>query len=136
MKLVKPGTYYRGMRLGDWVVVKASPKTITVASASARDPGARFAGKRYQFKWDGKGYKRSGSYLSTAGTVKVGSGLGAAWARHPRYRCTRNKGNEGVPVTDRKGYIAHATSRTEAIRAMGKRFKNDKDGFTCQLASK
>jgi hypothetical protein len=47
-----------------WEVVKALPKQITVISqGTGNDPGPRFAGKRYTYKWDGTGYKRQGQYL-------------------------------------------------------------------------
>jgi len=58
------------------------------------------------------------------------------WAQHPRYRCTRNSRYPNKrPVAQRQGYIVHAPSRRTAIIAMGKKFRRDRAGFTCQLSN-
>jgi hypothetical protein len=45
-------------------VVQAGPNRILVTFVgSGNDPGARFAGKRYAFSWDGQGYASRGRYL-------------------------------------------------------------------------
>jgi hypothetical protein len=48
---------------GSWRIVGATDRTVTIASASRVDVGARFSGRRYTYRWDGTGFKRSGSYL-------------------------------------------------------------------------
>lgn len=69
-KLFKPGDLYPGSSAGKgWRVKKATPKTITIVSDSDVDPGAKFSGRSYTFKWDGTGFKRQGQYLSEEGTV-------------------------------------------------------------------
>jgi len=62
-----------GMKIGSlpWVVVKATPTRVTVASGSGVNPGSKFSGKKYVFTWDGTGYKRQGQYLHTDGVYAL-----------------------------------------------------------------
>jgi hypothetical protein len=45
-----------------WRIKSRSPKTITIFYPGGSSP--RFAGRSYQFRWDGEGYKRQGQYLT------------------------------------------------------------------------
>jgi hypothetical protein len=62
----KQGSLKVGMKLGStFQVVKTTPTTVTIGSqGGGNDPGAKFSGKRYQFRWDGTGYKRGGKYIA------------------------------------------------------------------------
>ncbi len=46
-----------------WRVAKRTAKSVTLFSPSGYRSGARFAGKKYRFMWDGTGFKRQGQYL-------------------------------------------------------------------------
>jgi len=45
-----------------WRVSKATARTVTIWRPNLSG-SARFEGKRYQYRWDGTGYKRAGQYL-------------------------------------------------------------------------
>jgi hypothetical protein len=51
-----------GVRMGYWQIVKASAKVVTISMVGGSS-SPRFRGKKYQFRWDGTGYKRQGEYL-------------------------------------------------------------------------
>ena len=53
---------------GGWTISQASPKRIVIYSPGSEKYGARFAGKKYTFTWDGTGYKRQGQYLYVEGS--------------------------------------------------------------------
>ena len=64
--ILKPGdTFPR--EFGCFIVSKRTRKAITIYS-----PGStgRFAGKKYQYRFDGLGFKRQGQYLRRDGTIK------------------------------------------------------------------
>jgi hypothetical protein len=58
------------------------------------------------------------------------------WMTHPEFRCTRNQGNEGVPVSGRQGYYIRAKSKKAAVLKMHKEHPRDWQGFTCALWKK
>lgn len=69
-----------GMGTSPWVVVKASPKTVTIAKTGGHDTGPKLKGK-LTYRWDGKGYKRQGEYLFKDGIGKLKESVDATEAR-------------------------------------------------------
>ena len=61
-----------GATAGRMRIESVSPKTITTTYAgSSSIAGMHVAKKRYQFKWDGKGFQRRGEYLHADGPHRI-----------------------------------------------------------------
>ncbi len=58
--------YGRPQLSGNWVIKEATAKRVVIYSPGSGEFGAKFAGKKYTFTWDGTGYKRQGQYLYEA----------------------------------------------------------------------
>ena len=56
---------------GSYRVSKRTRKTVTLFSPGAASAGARFVGKRYQYRFDGVGFVRAGRYLRCDGSISA-----------------------------------------------------------------
>jgi len=69
-ELLGKGKARKGMRLGNWAVVKASPPRVTVHHVDSVGALVR-GGRALTYVWDGIGYTQQGSYLHTDGIHKL-----------------------------------------------------------------
>jgi hypothetical protein len=82
---------------GEWRVIKATAKGITVALIGGHTTGPKFAGKSYLFRWDGKGFKRQGSYLTK-----------------PSANESLSESNDGIELSEDTAYLYDALRKAKA----------------------
>jgi len=76
---ITPDTVKVGQKIGgNFVVTSKTAKTVTIGLApGGPDIGPKFSGKKLIYKWDGRGFKRQGQYLTEEGAKTIQkSGLG------------------------------------------------------------
>ncbi len=52
-------------------ILKVTPKTVTAGIVMEGDFGSRMRAKGYQYRWDGTGFHRKGSYLHVSGSHEL-----------------------------------------------------------------
>lgn len=60
----RPGSMVSVDGSGEWKVAKSTAKNVTIFMVDSHQLGSKFAGKSYQFRWDGEGFKRQRGYLT------------------------------------------------------------------------